>query len=260
MLATVLALHRYPVKSMQGEAVERLDLTERGAEGDRRWGVVDAETGKVLSAKRVGALLEATARLDGPSGRSCVVTLPDGSAHEAGDPASDVALSAWLGRDVRLQPADEAAPAGYEMNTDATDESSPIVEFPCPPGTFLDAAAIHLLTTASLDVARTVHPAGDWNPHRFRPTALAGAAGDHAGFVEDGWIGATLGLGTADLYIFAPTVRCAMPTRPQPAHGLDRDPDVARTLTREHGSNLGVYAAVRVAGMVAVGDELRRLD
>jgi uncharacterized protein YcbX len=49
-----------------------------------------------------------------------------------------------------------------------------------------------------------------------------------------------------------PAFRCAIPTRPQ--DGLPADPSVLRTIVRETGQNLGVYAVVRAPGAVRVGD------
>jgi uncharacterized protein YcbX len=43
---SVVGLWRYPVKSMMGEEVNAAEVTERGLVGDRRFAVVDAETGK----------------------------------------------------------------------------------------------------------------------------------------------------------------------------------------------------------------------
>jgi uncharacterized protein YcbX len=45
-----------------------------------------------------------------------------------------------------------------------------------------------------------------------------------------------------------------MPTRAQPAHDLARDTGIAATVRDEHANNLGVYAAVRRPGRIAVGD------
>ena len=42
MVAIVGGLWRYPVKSMQGSPVERIELGLGGVEGDRQWGIVDA--------------------------------------------------------------------------------------------------------------------------------------------------------------------------------------------------------------------------
>ncbi len=62
---TVGRLWQYPVKSMQGEEVEQIVLGPGGVAGDRAYGFVDVETGKLASAKRprrFGALLDCRAR------------------------------------------------------------------------------------------------------------------------------------------------------------------------------------------------------
>ncbi|WP_324616565.1 MOSC N-terminal beta barrel domain-containing protein [Streptomyces sp. NRRL B-3229] len=66
-MGSVAALYRYPVKSMLGEAVSAVAVTERGFRGDRTHAVLDG-TGAVASAKhprKWGALL----RLPQPVGR-----------------------------------------------------------------------------------------------------------------------------------------------------------------------------------------------
>src|SRR5438477_10632102 len=105
-MASVTQLWRYPVKSMQGAQFESGQLGVSGFDGDRRWGVVDEESGKVLSAKTVAELLEASARLC-EDGESVEVTLPTGATFVGGSPDGDAALSAWLGRPVRLERASE---------------------------------------------------------------------------------------------------------------------------------------------------------
>ena len=249
VVGTVAELWRFPVKSMQGSRVEVLELGEKGADGDRGWAVVDPAEGKVLSAKRWSQLLEATGSSDDAG--TVTVTLPDGSTHEAGEPSTDAALSAWLDHEVRLlqPPAGDGLP--YDLPTDAWDDTSPLWQFPGPPGgPFVDLAAAHLLTTASLRAAEALRPESAWDVRRFRPNALLDVAGD--GFVEDDWVGRAVGLGAAVADPFMPTVRCALPTRGQP--GLPKDPDIARTLRDGHELNLGVYCTVSVAGTVRVGD------
>lgn len=248
MSARVVALWRHPVKSMQGEAIDRGDLGTSGLPFDRRWGVVDVETGKVLSAKREGKLLMAAARLAGETPEVC---LPQGGWTPIDSPGLDDALSEWLGRPVALRAADDAVPASYQMHVDATDDASPIVELPCPPGTFFDALPVHLLSTASLRAMQPHHPGGEWDVRRFRPTMLIDVD-DADGFPEDGWIGSAVRVGGAEVTVIAPTVRCVMTTRAQP--GLDRDLDVVKAVNREHQSNLGVYAVVSRPGPVALGD------
>ncbi|MCU1448847.1 MAG: sulfurase [Acidimicrobiales bacterium] len=245
----VAAIWRHPVKSMQGERIDAGDLGPAGLAFDRRWGVVDVESGKVISAKREGRLLQAAARL---AHETPEVRLPGGEWMAAPDPGLDEALSEWLGRSVQLSSAPAEGGASYQMNVDATDDASPLVDFPCPPGTFFDALPVHLLSTASLRGMEPSHPAGEWDVRRFRPTVLVEADGD--GFPEDAWIGSTVRVGDAQLTVVAPTVRCVMTTREQP--GLERDLDIVKAVNRDHESNLGVYAVVTGPGPVAVGDPI----
>src|SRR5438045_1674618 len=51
VVGRVVGIWRYPVKSMQGEELNATALTERGVLGDRALALIDAETGKVASAK-----------------------------------------------------------------------------------------------------------------------------------------------------------------------------------------------------------------
>ena len=250
VVGRVAGAWRYPVKSFQGEAVDGLTFTDAGAVDDRLWGVVDTATGKVLTAKRWGALLTAAARLE--AGGRVVLTLPDGAEHEAGDPTTDAVLSAWLDREVTLSRAPEE-PLPYELTMDPTDDDSEVWDFATPPGSFVDLAAAHLLTDASLAAARGLHPDGDWDVRRFRPSLLVEVgegAGD--GFVEDAWVGGVVRCGGAAFSPFMPAPRCAMPTRAQP--GLPRDTAVSRALADGHANNLGIYAQIHEAGRVQVGE------
>lgn len=245
----VIGLWRYPVKSMQGERLEHVDLTEVGVPGDRQYGLVDQTTGKVVSAKREARLLEAAARFDGDD---LVVRLPGGDERRDRGPDLDSDLSDWLGRPVRLEAADPSRPTQFEMHASSEDESSQVLEFPCPPGTFHDLAAVHLLTTASIAAIAATYAAGQWEVARFRPTVLVEV--DDDGFVEDGWVGAELHLGDAVIAPFMPTIRCTMTSRAQP--GLDADVGIPRAVNRHHQGNLGVYAAVRAPGTFEVGTPL----
>ncbi len=51
VIASIVSLWRYPVKSMMGEELDSSYVTERGLLGDRAYALVDQETGKVASAK-----------------------------------------------------------------------------------------------------------------------------------------------------------------------------------------------------------------
>jgi hypothetical protein len=254
-MGRVAELYRYPVKSMQGERVERLEFVAGAASGDRQWALVDATTGVFLSAKRHGRLLEAFARTEADG--SVVIRLPDGADVCTLDGVANAALSDWLGHAVELRtPADGIAPA-YESLSDSTDEDSATTTFQGPSAHFADFADVHLLTTASLRAAKALQPAGDWDVRRFRPTVLVDMGDDSQlrgeGFVEDEWVGSRVVLGAgATFVIFMKTIRCNLPTRAQP--GLPKDASVARTLRDQHDFCLGVYGALRGAGVVNTGD------
>lgn len=245
-VGTVAQLWRYPVKSLRGELVDRLELGPGGAVGDRTLAIVDPAAKKVLSAKRWAVLLDASARID--EGGEVVVTLPDGTEHGASEPDVHDALSAWLDQEVRLEapPTDGVYP--MEMYSGMSDEDTPMFDWPGPAGTWLDLADAHWLSTASLAAAAELHPAGDWDVRRFRPTALFDVAG--ATFAEDAWT--AVDAGSVRSEVLMPTMRCSMPSRAQP--GLERDLEIGRTLRDQHGNNLGLYARIAEAGAIAVGD------
>lgn len=244
-VGTVAQLWRYPVKSFQGEQVERLSVAPGGATGDRTLAVVDPAAKKVLSAKRHPALLMAAARVDAGQ---VVLSLPDGSTHDASDPQVHEALSSWLDLDVRLEPPPTEMVFPMEMYTGMSDEATPLFDWPGPPGTWLDLADAHWLTTASLAAAAELHPDGAWDVRRFRPTALIEVAAD--GWPEDGW--STIDVGDVGSEVVMPTPRCTMPSRAQP--GLPLDKAIGTTIRDRHDNNLGVYASITRAGSVGVGD------
>lgn len=246
-VGTVAQLWRYPVKSFQGEPVDSLEIAPGGAQGDRTLAVVDPAAGKVLSAKRHADLLMASARLDG---ERVVLTLPDGTDHAADDTDVHAALSDWLGLEVRLEapPADGVLP--MEMYSGMSDEDTAVFDWPGPPGTWLDLADVHWLTTASLTAIAREHPASTWDVRRFRPTALIDTP--LPGFAEEAWT--KVRAGRVDTDVLMPTPRCSMPSRAQP--GLERDKRIGTTIRDANANNLGVYCSVAQSGTVRVGDSV----
>jgi uncharacterized protein YcbX len=57
VVVKIVGLWRYPVKSLQGEALDELWLEDDGVAGDRRWGTRDQGTGRILTARRLPDLL-----------------------------------------------------------------------------------------------------------------------------------------------------------------------------------------------------------
>ena len=250
----VQAIWRHPVKSFQGEPLAAAIVDAEGLRGDRCWGVLDESTARILTGRREPRLLHAAATVaeDG----EVELTLPGGEALRGLGPDTDAALSRWLGKPVTLVRSVGAPGARAEYFADATDDASRAIEWTMPAGRFVDAAALLILTTASLRAGAALHPGGAWELRRFRPNLVVEVEGE--GWVEDAWCGRTLRVGDAAFVPKQPCIRCTMVTRAQP--GLERDIDLYKTLAREHGGNFGVWTAVHTAGTVRVGDAVELLS
>lgn len=98
----------------------------------------------------------------------------------------------------------------------------------------LDAAPIHLLTTASISWLQLILPNVGIDERRFRPNLLVDA--HDFGAVESEWIGKRLRVGrSVELEVVSPTERCGMVALRQ--DGLEEEPGVLRSITQE--ANLG---------------------
>lgn len=277
----VVALWRYPVKSMMGEELNAADVTERGLLGDRVYAFVDAVDGRVASAKNPSkwpALFDHRAAFVRPPRLGAPlppvrITLPDGDMVNSHDGEVDTALSTTLGRPGRLSsraPAD-AVFEEYWPDVEGLTHRKTVTEeraaLGSPPDTFFDYAVVHVLTTASLDRLRQLYPQGRFDTRRFRPNIVVEPETEATGFVENGWIGCTLSVGDeVRLSITDACPRCVMPTLPQ--GDLPMDSGILRTLAQHNrvtgGEALGpagVYRAVAgvYARVVRVG-AIRRAD
>ena len=240
----LIGLWRYPVKSMQGESLETADVVASGIAGDRRYGVQAVESGRILSAKREGRLLSASATGAGQ------ISLPTGESLDGPGDATDAALSAWLERPVHLVEACTDRIPTFESQLDAADDASESVTWEGRPEAFVDSSPIHLLTTATLRAVATQRPDIDWRMARFRPNLVVDALGGER--VEDGWVGQRCSIGVVQLEIIKPCERCVMVTRRQPG-GVERELGVLTHLAHESRSTLGVLARVVRTGTVSVG-------
>jgi uncharacterized protein YcbX len=236
----VTELWRFPVKSLQGERLEAVEVTELGLRGDRAWSLRDEGTGLHLTARREPQLLFASARLDDDGG-GVVITLPNGSVA-----ADDDALSAWLGRPVRLVAAGADAQATYEIALSIDDEANAEwVTWDGPVGSFHDStrARISLATEVSFR---------DWDRRRFRMNVVLD--GEH----EEELVGSRIRVGEVEVDVRKEIDRCVMTTRPQPG-GIERDLSILKTINAERDGNLGIGGLVVRPGRLAVGDEVTRL-
>jgi len=246
--ATVSSLWRYPVKSMQGQKVGEVDFDLLGVVGDRAYGVLNRESGTILSAKREGRLLEAVAEY-----RSgvLVVTLPSGEEFRQGT-RLDGELSSWLGYPVALVIAATFGVATFESPEDFERDDSPVVSWEGTRGRFVDESPLHLLTSSELERLSRERPELKWDVRRFRPNIVV----DDGEGSLDTPPQCSIRLGEVVIEITKPCSRCVMTTRPQPG-GLDRELDVLRHVSRHQDGNVGTRATVVRPGVVREGDEVR---
>ncbi len=238
----VTQVWRYPVKSLQGERLDSVEVSAYGISGDRGWAIFDTVTGFGLTARRRPELLFASARL--VDGGTVEITLPDGSVA-----ASDADLSTWLGQPVALRSTAAVSERRYENPSDFEDEAAGGWEpFAGANGAFHDSgrANVSLLSTTTI---------GDWALRRFRANLILDATGG-APADEDALVGSRIGVGTTQLDVHMRIERCVMVTRPQP-DGVARDLDVLRTIHRTRAGCLAVGATVAGPGRITAGDPVQ---
>jgi len=278
MLGTVTVLRRYPVKSMLGEDVETGEVTFTGLAGDRRLAVVSLATGKIASAKfprlwRDLLTLSAATAEDFAADGAVRITLPEGKTVRSSDADVDTILSDLLDQPVTLTATpppgatlDRAVPEAVLRDGIDAQVPATLIEIgsAAPPGSFVDFAPLHLLTTSTLDRIAELSPDGRADLERYRPNIVIRTAAP--GFTENDWFERILRVGEdLVLRVIARTPRCAVPTL---AHGaLPRDPDALRVLARHNRVEpldslgpepcAGVYAEVLRPGRIRTGDPVR---
>ena len=222
----VVALWRYPVKSMAAERLDEVEVSWHGLAGDRRWAFI--RDGQVRSGFPWLTIRERPdmaryqprfAEPDRPNGSPTLVRTPSGDELDAADPA----LAAELGSGVRVIKQDR--------------------------GVF-DTMPLSLLTTQALAGLGQL-TAATLAPGRFRPNLLVEAASGPE-FPEDSWVGRVLRVGSLRMRVDQRDKRCVMVTIDPVT--LARNPAILRAIARERDARFGVYGSAVEPGRVAVGD------
>ena len=263
---SVVSLWRYPVKSMMGEELNAAVVTQSGIIGDRAYAFIDLSTGKVASAKnpqKWAKLFNFRAAFVEPPRQGAHlpavrVTLPDGNIVTTEEPDLNRILSNVLGREVTLGTTPPATPSleEYWPDIDGLAHRETTTDESIHSGTFFDGAVIHLLTTATIDRLRDLYPQGRFEVRRFRPNIVVESSTGEKGFLENGWVGRTLAIGTdVRLNIVRGCERCVMTTLPQ--GDLPKDSGILRTAAQHNQVNVGVYASVLQGGTIIRGDAVR---
>ncbi len=222
----VAGLWRYPVKSMAGEPLGAAEVSWHGVSGDRRWAFVRDGLQRsgfpYLTIRERPEMARYRPELVEPSRPDhspAVVHTPAGGALAVDDPA----LLDELGGRARLLKLDRG---------------------------LFDAAPLSLITTRTIaDLGGLVGAALD--VRRFRANLLVEPSGDDA-YPEDGWVGATLRLGSVRMRVDRRDQRCVV-VNVDP-ETTERDPAVLRAIARNREACLGVYGTVVAPGAARGGD------
>jgi uncharacterized protein YcbX len=222
---TLVALHRYPVKSMAGESLNSAHLTPDGLAFDRLYAFQSPNPPpgmlRVSAAERRQLLrYRATPHS---------VQTPEGVALPIDSPQLLADLRARL---------DSPALTLTHATTPQTD---------CRPLSLLSVQTIHQLSD---ELGRPV------DPQRFRANLILDAPGA-TGFCEDSLIGQTVRVGpTAVLRILERDPRCRFITFDPNSPESPPDTALITLLHRLHQSRAGIYAAVVIPGPIHLGDPL----
>lgn len=235
-LATIKQIYIYPVKSMRGIAVDEAFLSIHGFLGDRRYAFVQEalaakDSFPWMTAREKPPLMLHTTRFGRtptPQDKNVpvLVQTPDGVEYEISDPKLAEHVTQLHGHPVFLL---RNGRGNYDTQ---------------------QVSLISLLSVAQLENEATT----TIDPRQFRANLyIEPAAG--IPFVENSWVGKVVQLGdTARIGVTDTDERCMMINlNPDTAK---QDPAVLRTVTHQHGQQMGIYGNVAVPGMVRVGDTI----
>ncbi len=222
----VVALWRYPVKSMAAEPLEAVDVSWHGFAGDRRWafirGGVERSGFPWLTIREKPELRHYRPSFSDPervAASPVFVRTPGGREHEVIDPE----LVAELGPGVRVIKQDV--------------------------GVF-DTFPLSLISTQTIKALGAI-VAVELDPQRFRPNLLIDVTSGEP-FQEDSWVGSVLQIGGIRMRVDKRDGRCVM-VNIDPA-STESNPAVLKAIVHERDSRLGVYGSTVQPGRVAVGD------
>lgn len=234
----IAGLWRYPVSSLGGEQLTSVALTAKGIDGDRRFALIDAESGHPAAPEkharwRDGLHLQAQC----VAGQLPTIRFPDGHRLQVDDPSLNGMLSEYFGFAVAIAANEPIEGHPGFLRTEHRHRHFPV----------------HALTTASLQRLAEVRQVETVDVKRFRPTVLL-ETGAASGFAEKQWIGRSLRLGEVTVYVQEETTRCGMTFIAQP--GFEDDPEILRSILRHNKRHLGINCTVDVVGILQVGDKV----
>ena len=230
-LGVIRQLARYPVKSMQGEALSSAALTLQGFAEDRRYAFVQATSRSSFpwfTARELPELLYYRTSVEKAGTPEVAVTVT--TAHGENWPIESDGLRKAL----------------------ETRSGKPLFLLRDYRGSY-DVAPVSLISRQT--VARIAEESGTKeNSWRFRPNLLVDLK-DASPFDELQWVGKTLRIGSAArIAITEVDRRCVMITL-DPVTG-ESSPEILKCVVQKHGQSAGIYATVLAPGEVRAGDPI----
>ncbi len=263
------ALYRYPLKSARGESLVSSPLESLGLHGDRRWMLVEPESGRFLTQRLLPQLSQLSALYNADGGLSLSapgfdgleVALPQPDQDlrgvtlwrdtlrvpDAGDAAAEW-LSRFIGRPCRLVQVPEAR--ARQVDTGYAQPGDKVA--------FADGFPLLLIGQASLDdlAARVGRPL---EMLRFRPNLVIEGSAPYA---EDGW--KRIRIGDLEFDVAKGCSRCILTTiDPQTGErNADREPLTTLKTYRERNGEVyfGQNLLPRGIGELRVGMPVEVLE
>lgn len=229
-IGRVESLHRYPVKSMRGEALPEIKLHWTGLDGDRQYAFSfqgNRTRFPWVTGRNFSELVLWTARYAEPHATrtSPVRVTIDGEEHDFWSPVVSARIAEAVG--------------------------GPVTPIQIGRGCF-DSGPVSVIGRATMSALANVH-GSTLEIGRFRPNIVIDSAS------ERDWLDGMLVFGDSDdgprLRVDRPIERCAMITI-DPTNAA-RDPSVLRTVAQRFSNEIGAYCAPARTGVVRVGDRVR---
>lgn len=224
----VVALFRYPVKSMAAQQLNSVHAGWNGLDGDRRWAFIrdgmERNGFPWMTIRQKAELWKYEPRFvdpGNPDKSETIVRSPSGAEYDVADPA----LGAELGAGVRVIRQGRG---------------------------IFDTFPLSLISTQTI-AALGAQLGEQFDPRRFRPNIVVDAA-DGGDAPENSWVGSVLTIGGLEMRVDKRDKRCVV-VNVNPAT-LEKNPSVLQLITAERESCAGVYGTTVTPGVLSVGDEV----
>lgn len=233
-VGVVKDIYRYPVKSMGGERLMEAPIKDNGIVGDRSFAFKMA--GKYLTAIEMPELFahQAGFKSDGDDFGTTVKT-PDGQEFD------------WNDQSFINYMADKTSDRNLEQ----------VESHPEDRGAYWEDHLL-IISESSLKKVADLCNEEELNMKRFRPNVVI-ELDSGVPFEEEQWMGKKLVINDITLTINSHCPRCAY-VNIDPNDPTKITPKILKTIVKERGGNLGVYASVVNHGTLKAGAEIFLID